>query len=613
MTELLRGLVADLDGASRADLRRAVEAVFFPNDVVDDDSVDQMQVLAEWGVSGDVATQSTSLRILSELLRAVATGRVVVSHIDALDLRTRQIRSLLVHRVADSVNGEGGSEILALFWLDLVQDGDWLDALAPVSRSRENDPGLQRRLGELLSQHTFSSVQVGAAVAVARMSTGHRLPDSVSRVFQMLLDSPTFPGDELSEDLGDARSTIRRVTDGFAEQIPMFVRASRAGHPLTRYQNIGECVRIMETWRDAPGQMVVQLAEHLHDSTAPVRAAAVGAIYRSGQAGLRVLDDIAALLAAPAAGLSGAAPAPLMDMLRATALGSLVAGNRDEAVPELNAYLAAPYGSISLSEVIAEASYAATDIAEQVKLGLRAALDPGADTDTLRRVASLLSGVKAWGAAAAPLIPELGMLLAAGVAESAVVEVAAAIGPVDSQAVDVLLGQIRGHEIPPVRRITAAAGLIRGEENLDEAIAVLLSMLGDRDVAPLVLKFLANLGWPEELRNHARRIAMVAASMLGSAVPFKQMYVARVLWQCGDYRDECAAIISSGIAPCAEGILCIDWLADMGQLATPHRGILAASASADKRVHCRHVDDRLVLADERYLAALFRALTVIPG
>ncbi len=122
---------------------------------------------------------------------------------------------------------------------------------------------------------------LAAAASLARLSTGTRLPDSATSIVREFLDLPSLPGDEISVALGDARSAVRAAMDGLPEQPTIFVKSCESPHALARFQNIGQCVRLMETWRDFPDTFAPPVAALLRDRAAPVRAAAVSALYLS--------------------------------------------------------------------------------------------------------------------------------------------------------------------------------------------------------------------------------------------------------------------------------------------------------------------------------------------
>ncbi len=292
-------------------------------------------------------------------------------------------------------------------------------------------------------------------------------------------------------------------------------------------------------------------------------------------------------------------------MLRAEALATLVAFERPTAVEGLRSYLAEPYGSVPLAAVVADAQFCALDIHDVIADRLRSAENVNSE----RELSGLLAGLTAWGRAAEIFVPELAALLQAGVAEPAVLDVLARIGPGVAAVEDQLLVHVRSDDATPAGRGAAASALIRsGRDSASEAASALASMLDRTDTVSAAVMRLA------ELDQLPPSLPMGLTEWLAkdSPSPVVRAGAARVLWNSGRRRRALAQTLVQGIGPCAAGVRCVEWLADMGDLASPHRSVLSHILKSRRRPQCDHVGDRVVAADERYQIALAQALSVIP-
>jgi hypothetical protein len=568
--EFMTDLVAELKGLDSSSFREITLTTTLPDEVFDNHAAKRAESVADLASDSDVAQRSTAMMIVCELLRCIVSGRVPVLDIDSFWNWVRRVRPLAVRHIVESDEEHALRGVLALYLIDLAEDREWLDADSWVPRIRAEDPDLHRRLEDLLSSPS-SAINLATSIEIARIDDGVGLSDRVLKMFQTFLAYPSNPADDFTAELGDARSLIRRITDERAEQFSLFAMGCESEHPLARYQNVGQCVRLLETWRDAPANLLPVLADHVTDSSAPVRLAAVGAVYRSDRSGFDYLDRVITLLDDPLAGVEGAAPPRLVDMLRGEAIGALVAAGREEVVADLKEYLESPFGSVPLADIVADASCFAEAIEPNIRYWLLAAQDRAVEPYTLRHLSSVLSGLLNWKSAAIPLLNDLISLMSLGVAETAVVEVLAAMGPYAPQVEDILVSQLDPAN-EPARRATAASGIIEsGMRNIETAATTLVEMLKDQETERLAIGHLSVISWPDELLGMRRDISARMLPRLAAANPIDQPALAKILWECGERRPDYARVFANAVSPCPSGLRCIDWLVETGASAIPYR------------------------------------------
>ncbi|SDT78383.1 hypothetical protein [Actinoplanes derwentensis] len=478
------------------------------------------------------ATDARALPIAAQVLAWIEAGATSFDRVDPDVLRSF---AGAVGRAALRHGGEAG--VLALFRVHALE---YFGPYEPITEE----------LGEELLSSPDPELRLAAAVC----SGGD---DDVFREFLA------------RESTGDTeRSVIRRTMDGRPQQIPMFAAAITTGAPIARWHNIGQCRRIIDTWRAAPPQLVPVLAGCLTDGPMPVRSAAAGALRMAGEVTREHLDLISEFF---------------RETGNAQALATLVAFQRPEAVAPLRDFLAAPHGNGSVQELLAEAAWCAAEIAGDMAVHLRAeAVD-----DPHRRLAATLNALRNWGPAAAPLIPALAALHTNGVARTQVMEILAGIGPSVVTVEELLLNEARDKTIDGVRRSHAAAALLRCGSAVDEAAAVLLAEFDH----PAAQQHLATLDPAPDIPRH----------LAGAAIP---AYRARILWLSGDRDPQLAADLMRRVGPLPGGLRALGWLAETGDLIEPHRPALAALRDDPGRPRSSLGSFR-VRSDER----LHRALT----
>ncbi|GAA1605015.1 hypothetical protein [Actinoplanes couchii] len=362
------------------------------------------------------------------------------------------------------------------------------------------------------------------------------------------------------------RTVIRRAMDGRPDQIPMFLAAigpDRA--PAVRSRNLGECRRIIEDWRPAPARFAPVLAALLTEAPIGVRPAAMNALRSAGAATGDHLDVIS-------------------DFYRATgsssALATLIAGRRPEAVEALREFLAAPHPFGSVQGYLEDATWCAAEIADDVAGHLRARREVPAILHALRR---------RWGATAAPLIPALVDLHAAGVEQNAITEILAGIGPAVVAAEELLVTEMRDTTNDRVRRIQAAVALLRCGSTVDEAVAVLMAEFDH----PVAQRYLAEQDPPLPIPKGLADGAVTA-------------YRSRLRWLSGDRDPQLAADLMNRFLVLAGGLRELAWLAGTGDLIRPHLPALTALRDDPRRPF----PSRSVREDERLVSVL---TDLVPG
>jgi len=133
LIETMAEFVAEINGATRARIRERARTIFFPGDQLDRQSYEYMQTLADFCDTGDPDLRLTGLRIIAELSRIVASDQVVVPEVDLVVAWTRRSRPIVVHHVIEADAEKIESAVTALYWLDLVEDGDWLELVEAIS------------------------------------------------------------------------------------------------------------------------------------------------------------------------------------------------------------------------------------------------------------------------------------------------------------------------------------------------------------------------------------------------------------------------------------------------------------------------------------------------
>ncbi|MFC7480669.1 hypothetical protein ACFQX7_12345 [Luedemannella flava] len=602
----LVNLIALLGDVEAHQVGERLQRVFFPRSLADDESISRLNDLADlWSVD-DPSTRFRALRIAAEIVRGVATESLTVERCDSDPFQSwlRRLEHVAIRDLSGSDLGYHGASVLVLYWLGVLAE--------PESRTMPNGD-FRRHLENYVEIGDGSPLRLAAAVALARLSAGTGLPHSAARLFREFLAGSSLPGDTCSEVLGDVRTAIRIALDGLPDQTSIFVQSCQSSVPLARFQNIGQCLRLMETWRDAPAHVLPAVAERLRDREAPVRMAAVSVVHRSGQAAAEYLNELSETLRDPTAGMNGPAQPRLVDLLRAEALATLVSFGRTDALEALRSYLSKPYGNVQISSLVADARFFAAEVVTDIANVMRAGVHAEASVETIRALSGVLDGLVTWGSGTEPFLPEMAALLRSKVAESAVLDVLAELGPAVVAVEDLLLDQLRSGEATPGRRAAAAAALLRGGlASADEAAAVLASMLDRLGSPPAAVRYLADLDFPPAVLGSKARIGVVEKLLTESRSSVVRASSARVLWKCGERRPGLAEALMREVGPCPNGIRCVEWLADMGQIAGTCYSALLRIKNDRRRARCLHAGDLVVAADERYQVAIAQALSVVP-
>ncbi|GIF35931.1 hypothetical protein [Actinoplanes xinjiangensis] len=556
--------VRDLCRAGRAHLPEHARSVLFPRRfVLDRHSWPRLARLGELCAAGDTPTRTGALRAATEVLRWIETDVLPFERIDGGDVRSwvGDVGRAAVRHLDDTA-------VLALYQ---VFAQEIFPPAGPITG----------RLDEAFLSSRDPALRLAAAVCAARLGGGPACED----VLREFLARPLPPGDEVVRVLGpDVRGVIRRAMDGRPGQIPMFAEAIGAGDVLARWGAVGQCRRLMETWRAAPARLVPVLAGCLTDGAVQVRQAAMSALRMSGEAARDHLGAIGRFFREPLSGVTGTAPERLVDLARGSALETMVRFRSPEAVAPLRDFLAAPHGHGSVQLIVADAAWCAPEIAGKLAVHLHD-----------ERAGAILNALRGWGAAAAPLLPALVALHATGRAQRAVLEILAGLGPAAAAAGDLLLAELQDHDHDPVRRGHAAAALLRCGLAVDEAAAALVSEIGH----PVAQKHLATLDWPPALRD---RMTGRTGDRPAAA------YAARLAWRCGDRGPWVAADLLDRVNPLAGGILALTWLAGTGDLMEPHRPALQRMRDDPGRPGSGLIPSLKVEADERFRRALTEVL-----
>ncbi|MCM2416907.1 HEAT repeat domain-containing protein [Streptomyces sp. RKAG293] len=239
---------------------------------------------------------------------------------------------------------------------------------------------------------------------------------------------------------------------------------------------------------------------------------------------------------------------------------------------------------------------------------LRARLAAASALDERRVLCQVL---EAWGAAAAPAIPDLLGLLDTHAAVWAL-DALAAIGPAAAQAVPrerlrALLDAPPADQPFAPRSLALAYGRLTGDR--EPALALLIPQLGEPYDQQNAAVLLAELGPPGAA--YAGRLRELLTVHQEGWLPLR---VGEALWRITGQADEVVPVLVRAIAPFAERggayravVETVELLAEIGPGAAPAEPVLRAFLDADERP-VRHGTWRSVPEDDELCAAARAAL-----
>lgn len=566
-----------------------------------------MREIKQLLLEGDLSSRAAAWEVVSIVTDYLWAGEwPAVDGEDNLAQMRSELRSIF-HLARQSITSPDvavrRSSLIAYYWL--------LRYLQDVGTV---DPRLAELLLDIVRSDEPMTVRLAAAISFARLRRNAELEPAIHGLFRDAVQIPVTPEHDIFIHLGgDVRDAIRESLDGDRGAYTLFSFGCESHSPWARWQNIGQCRRLMEDWRDAPAELVPVLAARLSDESLPVRAAAAGAIHQSGKAAAQAADQLATALEDAARGApAGNTDIKPVESIRAHAMAALVAVGDARALDVLHEYLISPFGLVETKHIIAQARGYAAELTQTLKLILgRSRRD---DPEAMRHLADVLDGLSRWGESAEPFIPDLADLLAHGISTHRVLDVIAQIGVSASCLRGAVLAVLKSTQDPWLRAAAAKALLAMGGPSVDVAAASLTEMVQDDQQAVAGIRALADVPFVATIIEERKQVLEAAQRLLRSEIPSVRAAAARVAAQCGGNKQQCVAILLDCIGPWSVGIRAVEWLAELGEEAYQCRPLLEEALTARRRPrHHGQTGFYPVLADEAYQAAIQRALKLIPS
>jgi hypothetical protein len=423
------------------------------------------------------------------------------------------------------------------------------------------------------------------------------------------LDRQLGPGSPEWRLLGDARRRLAEVVrPRHGDVYDAAGGALAVSDPMTLYYNIGFCRAVMDRWRSAPAALAPRLVALFDTPVSGLRAAAVTAVSRAGDAARSFAPELVSMTDEPLARVAPAGNQRHAETITAEAMAALLRLGDARAVPLACRYVQQPFGQVDTRHIVSGLR-GQDEAIEAVRTILR---EGAGDTSGHRHVAAVLSGLTDWQDDAAALVPELGVLLDDEQLMPAALAVLAGIGPRAARVAPLVATLAdRPDQSPWVRASAARALLSFGDPWAGRAVTRLRELLASDATVTVAVTALARAGHLPDDAFPAGVLADRVAPLLHSPKATVASSAARALWRCGADAREVAATLVAASGPSHTGIEALGWLADLGTAASSHREALARAVHADRRPDEALLGEYPVLADEAFVAAGRRALAAI--